>query len=332
MTHPVGDPDLESWQRSFEQLMREDPGGAADALLAAWPDVERDTARVDLLRANAEALLQSSGSTLWESGLHQVVFRAGNSLPHQGMLAAAVTYWEQLMPVAEARLGLEHPDTLTIKNNLHWAYGRAGDADRALTGFRELLLSRVRVLGPDHPNTLATRHAVATWQDECGDRDGAVDLLRTLVADYERVLGPDHRDTLNTRIALAEILGAEDPAAAVSELRPLLDDFRRALGFDDPEALEVEVELSAWLAETGNFDEALSRMDRALGDYRRVLGPTHHDTLTLRFLAADTRRRAGRTAEAKNAMQQLYGEVAGLVEQGHRELKDLMSSIEAWPG
>jgi hypothetical protein len=152
--------------------------------------------------------------------------------------------------------------------------------------------------------------------------------LYALVADYERALGPDHRDTLNTRIALAEIQGAADPSAAVTELRPLLDDFRRVLGFDDPETLEVEVELSAWLAETGNFEEALSRMDRALGDYRRVLGATHHDTLTLRFVAADTRRRAGRTAEAEKAMRQLYGEVAGLVEQGHLELEDLMSSIE----
>lgn len=330
MTHPSGAEDLESWQRDFEELMRDDPGEAADVLLAAWPEVERDTTLVDLLRANTEALLQSGGDALWADGLHQVVFRAGNSLPHQGLLPAAKTYWERLLPIAQTRLGPEHPDTLTIKNNLLWAYGRAGDAPRALEGFRDLLATRRRVLGEDDPNTLASRHAVAMWQDEAGDHAGAAEALRELIADYERVLGPDHRDTLNTRIALVEIVGPTDPEAAVAELRPLLDDFRRVLGADSREVFEVEVELAAWLAETGAYDEALSRVDRLIGEYGRLLGVDHLDTLTLRFLAADMRARAGRRGEATEAMAALHRDVLDLLDQGRREVEDLNTSIEAW--
>ncbi|WP_433368236.1 tetratricopeptide repeat protein [Actinoplanes sp. CA-142083] len=329
MTLPPG-PDRESWQRDFEQLMRDDPGGAADALLVLWPDVEADTEMVDMLRANTEALLRNGSDAIWAEGLHPVVFRAGNSLSHQGLLPAATTFWESLLPVASGRLGSDHADTLTITNNLLWAYGRGGDPDRALTGFRDLLALRVRVLGPDHENTLATRHAVATWQDATGDHPGAAAAMRSLVSDYERTLGPDHRDTLNTRIALVEILGPADPAAAVAELRPLLDDFRRVLGADHPEVLEVEVELASWLAEAGDFDEALSRVDRLLDDYDRVLGPAHHDTLTLRFLAADMRARAGRQREATEAMHSLHGDVVGLINQGRREVEDLRTSIESW--
>jgi tetratricopeptide (TPR) repeat protein len=330
MSLPSGAEDLESWQRDFETLMRDDPGEAADVLLAVWPEVERDAELVDLLRANAEALVQTDDEALWTSGVHQVVFRAGNSLPHQGLLPAAVTYWERLLPIAAARLGAEHPDTLIVRNNLLWAYGRNGDPARALAGFRDLLAVRRRVLGPDNPNTLATRHAVATWQDASGDHDGAAEALRELIADYERALGADHRDTLNTRVALVEIVGPADPAAAVAELRPLLDDFRRALGPDSTEVFEVEVELTAWLGETGAYAEALSRMDRLVGDYRRVLGPAHLDTLTLRFLAADMRSRAGHDLDATEAMQNLHGDVVALLKSGRREVEDLKTSIEAW--
>ena len=49
MSNPSGAEGLESWQRDFEEMMRDDPGGAADVLLAAWPDVERDTRLVDQL-------------------------------------------------------------------------------------------------------------------------------------------------------------------------------------------------------------------------------------------------------------------------------------------
>jgi tetratricopeptide (TPR) repeat protein len=327
MTHPAREPDLESWQRDFEQLMVNDPGGAADALLAAWPEVERDTALVDRLRADAEALLQNSGGELWRNGLHQVVFRAGNSLPRQGLLAAAVDYWERLLPIAAQRLGDRHPDTLTIKNNLGWAYGRSGDVGRALAGFQELLTVRREVLGEDDPNTLATRHALATWLDESGDRDAAVALLRELVEDYRRALGDDHRDTLNTRIALAEMLGASSPAGAVAELRPLLDDFRRVLGANDPEVLEVEVELCGWLAEADGLDEALVRLSRLVDDYRRILGQDHHDTLTVRFLALDLRSRAGSSSAD---MRALLAELDELIQDGREDLADVRESVASW--
>ena len=224
MSHPSGAEDLQSWQHDFETLMRDDPGEAADVLLAAWPEVERDAELVELLRANAEALVQTDDEALWTSGVHQVVLRAGNSLPHQGLLPAAVTYWERLLPIAIARLGAEHPDTLIVRNNLLWAYGRAGDPSRALAGFRDLLTVRARVLGPDDPNTLATRHAIATWQDASGDQEGAAEGLRELIADYERALGPDHRDTLNTRVALVEIVGPSDPPLRLPQDHPMCGD------------------------------------------------------------------------------------------------------------
>lgn len=301
-----------SWQ--------DDPSGA-DTLLAEWPDVEDDPDELTRLRARVEALLPK----LWWDRLHPVVFKAGNSLTNQGLQAEALAFWERLLPTAVERLGEEHPDALTIRNNLYWAAGRSGDPGRALDGFRELLEVRRRVLGDDDQNTLATRHALAVWRDECGDHDGAVATLRALVTDYERVLGDDHRDTLNTRIALVEILGGQDPGAAVRELRVLVEDFRRVRGTDDPEVFEVEVELAAWLSEAGETEEALERIDRVLGDYRRVLGAEHHDTLALRYFRATLLADGGR-----EAMQELLDETVGLLDRGRREVADVRESAEAW--
>ncbi|WP_344518090.1 tetratricopeptide repeat protein [Paractinoplanes durhamensis] len=305
---------------------------AADALLEIWPDVEGDLGLVDLLRANVEALIEHAGGALWDGKLHQLLLLAGNSLPRQGLLSAAVRYWERLLPIAIERLGPEHADSLTIRNNLCWAVGRAGDAVAALAGLRDLLRTREQLLGADHPNTLATRHAVAHWQDETGDHDEAVAGLRRLIDDYERVLGGDHRDTLNTRIALVETLGPDNPVAAVAELRLLLDGLGRVLGPDDPEVLEVGIELCAGLEAAGEGAEALSEMERLLGDYRRVLGATHADTLTVRYLIIGMKGRRGRSAEAVPAARELLDEVIGLIAQGRTELEALRAAIVSWLG
>ncbi|MBB5896646.1 hypothetical protein ACFFS4_40070 [Kutzneria kofuensis] len=53
---------------------------AADALCEAWPEVERDTALGQVLRANTEAAMTASGDGLWEPDGHAVLFRGGRSL------------------------------------------------------------------------------------------------------------------------------------------------------------------------------------------------------------------------------------------------------------
>ncbi|GGL04614.1 tetratricopeptide repeat protein [Mangrovihabitans endophyticus] len=304
---------------------------AADALLEIWPAVEADATLLDMLRSNAETLLWTNVDTLCRAALHQVVFRAGNSLPRQGLFAAAVAYWERLLPVVRDRLGADHPDTLTVRNNLAWAYGRNGDAERALAGLRDLLPVRRRVLGDDDVNTMATRHGIAVWLSDTGDREESVTRLRELVAQYEQALGADHRDTLNTRLTLADQLGqTECPAAAVAELGPLLDDYRRTLGPDSPETLDAEYTMVCWQAEAGDTRAALSRAETLLGGYHRTLGPDHVDTLWARFLRADLVCRADGRAVAAVAMRKLLDDVLRLTAEGRSEADDVRTAIDRW--
>jgi hypothetical protein len=52
----------------------------ADALIAAWPLVERDTDLSAGLRANTAALRAAAGDALWQSDGYMVLFRVGRSL------------------------------------------------------------------------------------------------------------------------------------------------------------------------------------------------------------------------------------------------------------
>ena len=138
-------------------------------------------------------------------------------------------------------LGPDHPDTLTTRNNLAFAYqdaGRPGRGDRRC--YEQTLADRERVLGPDHPDTLTTA-TTSPWPT--GGRATSTEAIPLLERDPrrpERVLGPDHPDTLAT------------PQQPRHRLR----------------------------GRPGDSTEAIPLYERTLADRERVLGPDHPDTLT----------------------------------------------------
>jgi len=134
---------------------------AADALLDAWPEVERDTTFVQVLRTNVETLANVAEQHLWSGEGHPVLFRVGTSMGNSGLVGEACKYFSQLQEAADERLGPEHPDTLTTRSNIARYRGRAGDPAAAKTAYEQLLTDQLRVLGPDHPDTLTTRHQIA---------------------------------------------------------------------------------------------------------------------------------------------------------------------------
>ncbi|MFF9089879.1 tetratricopeptide repeat protein [Streptomyces sp. NPDC014991] len=137
---------------------------AADALLAAWPDIERDTALAQALRANTEALTRHAEEALYRPDAHEVLNRAGQSLCESGQITAAVDHYGHLATTARSHLGPDHLATLITRHNLAYWRGEAGDAAGAAAAFAELLEEMLRVLGPDHPSTLSTRHNLAYWR------------------------------------------------------------------------------------------------------------------------------------------------------------------------
>ena len=146
---------------------------AGDALHQLWPEMERDTDRAQILRANATTLFHRAGQALCRDGVHSVLMRAGRSWGETGLVTLAHEFWSELHHISHTLNGPDHPDTLTTRHNLAYWRGQAGDPTGAAAATAELLDDQLRVLGPDHPDTLTTRHNLAYWQGKAGGQDGS---------------------------------------------------------------------------------------------------------------------------------------------------------------
>ncbi|MFD6915176.1 tetratricopeptide repeat protein, partial [Streptomyces virginiae] len=211
---------------------------AADALITSWPEIERDTALAQTLRANTTTLTRHAGQALYRPDAHVVLYRTGHSLGRTGQVTAARDHFQHLTETTRHHLGEDHPDTLTTWGNLAIWQGEAGDVAGAAAAFADLLTDQVRVLGPDHPDTLTTRNYLAIWRGRAGDAAGAAAAFADLLEHVVRVLGPDHPDTLATRNNLAIWRGeAGDAAGAAAAFADLLEHVVRVLGPDHPDTL-----------------------------------------------------------------------------------------------
>ena len=78
---------------------------------------------------------------------------------------------KQTLADRERVLGPDHPDTLTSRNNLAYAYVAAGRAAEAIPLHEQTLAALERVLGPDHPYTLGSRDNLAAAYRAAGGAD-----------------------------------------------------------------------------------------------------------------------------------------------------------------
>lgn len=187
----------------------------ADSLAAFWPDDRRARGGDQTLRANTAALSRTAEEPLWHDGAHPVLFRAGHSLGHAGLVKDAIAHFERLRTDATHRLGADHPDTLRARSaEAHWR-GEAGDATGAAGAFKNLAADCTRVLGLTHPDTLRARRGLAFWRGESGHAVLAAEAFDELVTDHLQLLGPDDSRTLAARNDLSRWRGlAGDPDGA----------------------------------------------------------------------------------------------------------------------
>jgi Tetratricopeptide repeat len=107
---------------------------AADALLEGWPEIDRDPALVETLRANTATLTALQADALWneETGAHPILFRSGRSLEKVGLVTQAIAYYTALNEQATQRMGPDHIATIASSSNLASAYVSAGDFGQAI--------------------------------------------------------------------------------------------------------------------------------------------------------------------------------------------------------
>jgi tetratricopeptide (TPR) repeat protein len=103
-----------------------------------------------------------------------------------GKLDAALPLYEETLRLQKAKLGPDHPDTLTSMSNLGNGYADAGKLDSALPLYEETLRLRKAKLGPDHPDTLASMSNLATGYRDAGRLDAALPLFEAAASGIER--------------------------------------------------------------------------------------------------------------------------------------------------
>ncbi|MFI6578049.1 tetratricopeptide repeat protein [Nocardiopsis sp. NPDC050513] len=312
----------------------------ADALVNVWPEIERDTALAQLLRANTTVLCShpiSGGQCvedwLWDPDGHDLLLRSSLSLGEAGRVSEAIASFQHLTESAHKHLGPDHPDTLTFRGGLARWRGEAGDTAGAATAFETLLDDHLRILGPDHPDTLTFRGGLARWRGEAGDAAGAATAFETLLAETLRVQDADHPAIFMIRHHLARWRGeAGDAGGAVTAYEGLLDDQLRILGPDHPDTLATRNNLARIQGQAGNPVGAATAYENLYAEMLRVLGPDHPDTLATRSSVARWRGEAGDAAGAATVLDGLLTDQVRVLGSDHPHTLNTRSSVARWRG
>ncbi|WP_106686065.1 FxSxx-COOH system tetratricopeptide repeat protein [Streptomyces violaceusniger] len=306
---------------------------AADALLAAWPDPERDTTFAQSLRDNTTALTICAEHELYQPAPHRVLYRAGRSLSAAGQAIAARNYFQRLTDTTTHHMGPDHLDTLLARRGLATAQGETGDAAGAAAAFHELLTDAVRGQGADHFSTLSIRNDIAYWRGKAGDAAAAAAVLAELQDDMVQALGPEDPETLTVRHNLASARrAAGDLEEAVAEFFEVLVDRLRMLGADHPATMAARNNLASARGETGDVEGAVAEFSKLLVAQLRVLGPDHPETLMTRNNLASWRGEAGDVEGAVAEFSKLLVDRRRVLGPDHPETLMTRNNLAYWRG
>ncbi|WP_306334991.1 tetratricopeptide repeat protein [Streptomyces sp. KL118A] len=320
-------------QRSIRETLTRDrideaAVAVADALVEAWPEVEKDAALGRALRANADALRSVADGPLWAERAHDVVFRTATSVAAAGHYTHALEQFKTLVGQAVRRLGPDHRDTLRSRLNLAEMWAMSGHPLVAVGELREVVGDTERVCGPDDPDTLRARHSLAHSRALAEDVPGALVAFEQVLCDFQRELGDEAPETLSARSFLALWWGeAGDTAGAIAALEQLIADRERLLGRDHSELFWARHNLAGYRGRAGDTDGAVTAYEELLADRERVLGPDHTDTLASRAEHAYWLRESGRNTEALMALERLVVDMERVLGPGHIELYGVLRSL-----
>jgi hypothetical protein len=292
---------------------------AADALTAAWPEIEKDDRYAQSLRANATALAACAEEALYRARAHPVLFRLGRSLGEARQFEAAHDHFQHLAYAARRILGADHRDTLAARQKACAWHVRSGNLPGATALLTDLLADQNRALGPDDADTLNTRRMlIIVRRQEGKDLTEELEELALRVGEQMDTLGPDHRDVLDTQRTIAAMFaqtGRKD--IAVHLLSELLERQEQFLGAGDPDTRATREVLAFWqdrvrVRETDGTAEALLEV---LHRQEQVLGPDHRDVFV--------------TRRALTTLTGLTGDVAGAVGALTTLLRDEQEALGA---
>jgi serine/threonine protein kinase/tetratricopeptide (TPR) repeat protein len=207
---------------------------------------------------------------------------------------------ERSLALREEKLGADHPDTLTSKNNLAVLYHALEKYDQAESLFLEVLRLSEKRLGADHPDTLRSKNNLAVLYKDQGKYDRAEALHLEVLRLSEERLGADHPLTLASKNNLSALYHARGKHG---QAEPLLLEVLRLregkLGADHPDTLTGKRNLALLYRDQGKYDRAEPLHLEVLRLSEKGLGADHPFTLRSKNNLADLYSAVGKYEKAE---------------------------------
>jgi serine/threonine protein kinase len=204
----------------------------------------------------------------------------GLTYSYLGEHSLALRQHEQALALRRAKLGPDHPDTLTSMSELALAYRNAGKLQQALPLHEETLKLTKAKLGPEHLETLISMNNLASAYQDAGKVEDALPLFEETLKRTRAQHGADHPHTLATmnNLALAyQEAGKLDQALSLFEETLKLRKAR--LGSEHPDTLTSMNNLALAYQEARRLEEALPLFEETLKLRKSRLGSEHPHTL-----------------------------------------------------
>ena len=236
-------------------------------------------------------------------------------VPTAGMRAAAL---ERTLQSLVERLGTEHPDTITARNNLATKYAQMGRRQAAVQQFELALGEAVAIYGEEHPRSEIIRENLAWAFEDAGRPADAAGQWEILLGQRENQFGAADEDTVEARARLAVCYrrsGRVD--AAVAHYERAIEDVAHTERRE-----ELRLGLSAAQSMAGRYEEAAAQLRMVLAGRRRRLGRGHLETLTVHHRLGRSYTQAGRADEAVDVLREAYR--AALTSSGDPEVRRLI--------
>ncbi|MFF0855864.1 tetratricopeptide repeat protein [Streptomyces sp. NPDC003280] len=274
------------------------PPGRRDAehlIQQGMPDQDTDTLQWERLLPHVIAVADSTPAHSPASTDTADAYSAtAHYLYHQGRDAHTIPLRTAALAEYEQVLGDTHPDTLTSRNNLAYAYQEAGDLERAIPLHEATLAQCEQILGDTHPQTLTSRSSLASAYQAAGDLERAIPLHEATLAQCEQTLGDTHPQTLTSRISLASAYqAAGDLERAIPLHEATLAQREQTLGDTHPHTLTSRNNLATAYQAAGELPSAIPLYEATLAQREQTLGDTHPDTLAIRNNLAVAYQEAG---------------------------------------
>src|SRR5262249_11558165 len=181
--------------------------------------------------------------------------------------------FEETARLAKAKLGDDHPSTLTSMNNLASVYHATGQIEKALPLYEATLPLMKAKLGADHPLTITLMNNLASAYSAAGQLDKAVPISNATLQLANAKLGADHPLTLSSMNTLASAYLA---AGQVDKALPLYEQAARGLEqrrFQHEHAGQILPGFISALERTDDWSEAETWRRKWLTALESKVGP-----------------------------------------------------------